>query len=246
MQLTVGLHIGKLVPSSDGFRVSDTSVPERTVMRVLLADNHTLVRAGIRSLLEGVSGVEVVGEASNGQEALTLIKERNPDIVFMDIAMERMNGLEATRRAVKTFPRVRVVILSIHSNEEYVSQALRAGASGYMLKDAAPSELELAINAVGNGATYLSPTISRQVVDDYLRRVSQKETTPLEMLTPRQREVLQLVAEGSSTKEIARKLDLGIKTVETHRAQLMERLDIHEIAGLVRYAIRHGLVSSER
>jgi len=215
-------------------------------MRVLLADNHTLVRAGIRSLLESISGVEVVAEASDGQEALTLIKERNPDIVFMDIAMERMNGLEATRRAGKTFPRVRVIILSIHSNEEYVSQALRAGASGYMLKDAAPSELELAINAVANGATYLSPTISRQVVDDYLRRVNQKEATPLEMLTPRQREVLQLVAEGSSTKEIAQKLDLGVKTVETHRAQLMERLDIHDIAGLVRYAIRHGLVSSER
>jgi len=246
LQLTSSLNIGKFVPCSDAVRVSDTSVPEHTVMRVLLADNHTLVRAGIRSLLENVSGVEVVGEAADGQEALTLIKERNPDIVFMDIAMERMNGLEATRRAVKTFPRVRVIILSVHSNEEYVSQALRAGACGYMLKDAAPSELEIAIHAVANGATYLSPTISRQVVDDYLRRVSEKESTPLEMLTPRQREVLQLVAEGSSTKEIAQKLDLGIKTVETHRAQLMERLDIHDIAGLVRYAIRHGLVSSER
>src|SRR6266481_232557 len=188
-------------------------------MRVLLADNHTLVRAGIRSLVESVPGVEVVGEAADGQEALTLIKERNPDIVFMDIAMERMNGLEA---------------------------ALRAGASGYMLKDAAPAELEIAIHAVASGATYLSPAISRQVVDDYLRRVSEKEATPLGMLTPRQREVLQLVAEGWSTKEIAQKLDLGIKTVETHRAQLMDRLDIHDIAGLVRYAIRHGLVSSER
>lgn len=214
--------------------------------RILLVDNHTLVRAGIRSLLEGLTGVEVVGEAADGREALVLIKERNPDIVFMDVAMEGMNGLEATRRAVKSFPRVRVIVLSIHSNEEYVSQALRAGASGYMLKDAAPSELEIAINAVANRATYLSPAVSRQVVDDYLRRVSDEEATPVEMLTPRQREVLQLVAEGCSTKEVAQKLDLGIKTVETHRTQLMERLGIHDIAGLVRYAIRQGLVSPER
>jgi DNA-binding NarL/FixJ family response regulator len=214
-------------------------------MRILLVDNHTLVRAGIRSLLEVLPGVDIVGEAADGREALALIKERNPDIVFMDIAMEGMNGLEATRRAVKSFPRVRVIILSIHSNEEYVSQALRAGASGYMLKDAAPSELEIAINAVATGATYLSPAVSRQVVDDYLRRVSDEETTPVEMLTPRQREVLQLVAEGCSTKEVAQKLDLGIKTVETHRTQLMERLDIHDVAGLVRYAIRHGLVNSD-
>ncbi|MBI3769841.1 MAG: response regulator transcription factor [Deltaproteobacteria bacterium] len=212
----------------------------------MLVDNHTLVRAGIRSLLEGLTGVEVVGEAADGREALVLIKERNPDIVFMDVAMEGMNGLEATRRAVKSFPRVRVIVLSIHSNEEYVSQALRAGASGYMLKDAAPSELEIAINAVANRATYLSPAVSRQVVDDYLRRVSDEEATPVEMLTPRQREVLQLVAEGCSTKEVAQKLDLGIKTVETHRTQLMERLGIHDIAGLVRYAIRQGLVSPER
>ncbi len=214
--------------------------------RILLVDNHTLVRAGVRSLLEVLPSVQVVGEAADGREALLLIKERNPDLVFMDIAMEGMNGLEATRRVVKSFPRVRVVMLSIHSNEEYVSQALRAGASGYMLKDAAPAELEIAINAVSGGATYLSPAVSRQVVDDYLRRVHEQEATAAEMLTPRQREVLQLIAEGCSTKEIAQRLDLGIKTVETHRTQLMERLDIHDIAGLVRYAIRHGLVSPER
>jgi DNA-binding NarL/FixJ family response regulator len=214
-------------------------------MRILLADNHTLVRAGIRSLLEALPGVHVVGEAADGREALTMTKERQPDVVFMDIAMEGMNGLEATRRVVKNHPRTRVIILSIHCNEEYVSQALRAGASGYMLKDAAPAELEIAINAVGNGATYLSPTVSRRVVDDYLRRVG-ANAMPMETLTPRQREVLQLVAEGCSTKEIARKLDVSIKTVETHRMQLMERLDIHDIAGLVRYAIRSGLVSPEQ
>ena len=215
------------------------------MIRILLADNHTLVRAGIRSLVESLPGIEVVGEAADGREALALIKERTPDIVFMDIAMEGMNGLEATRRAVKSFPRVRVIILSIHSNEEYVSQALRAGASGYMLKDAVPAELEVAIKAMMSGATYLSPTISRGVVDEYLRRLG-GDTAPIQLLTPRQREVLQLVAEGYSTKEIAQRLGLGIKTIETHRTALMERLDIHDIAGLVRYAIRHGLVSSER
>jgi DNA-binding NarL/FixJ family response regulator len=214
-------------------------------VRIVLVDNHTLVRAGIRSLLEQLPGVEVVGEAADGREALALVDERTPDIVFMDIAMEGMNGLEATRRIVKSFPRVRVIMLSIHSNEEYVSQALRAGASGYMLKDAAPAELEIAINAVGGGATYLSPAVSRRVVDDYLRRMGE-DATPAEMLTPRQREVLQLIAEGCSTKDIARRLDLGIKTVETHRMQLMDRLGIHDIAGLVRYAIRSGLVSPER
>lgn len=215
-------------------------------MRIVLADNHTLVRAGIRALLEALPGIEVVGEAADGREALTMIKDCNPDIVFMDIAMEGMNGLEATRRAAKSFPRSRVIILSIHSNEEYVSQALRAGAAGYMLKDAAPAELELAVKAVMDGSTYLSPAVSRRVVDDYLRRGGGSEMPPLEVLTPRQHEVLQLIAEGCSTKDIARRLDLGIKTVETHRTQLMERLDIHEIAGLVRYAIRHGLVSPER
>ena len=213
-------------------------------MRILLADNHTLVRAGIRSLLETLPGVEVIGEAADGREALTMTKEHRPDVVFMDIAMEGMNGLEATRRIVKNHPRTRVIILSIHCNEEYVSQALRGGASGYMLKDAAPAELEIAVNAVGSGATYLSPAVSRHVVDDYLRRVG-GDARQVDTLTPRQREVLQLVAEGCSTKEIARKLDVSIKTVETHRTQLMKRLDIHDIAGLVRYAIRWGLVSPE-
>jgi DNA-binding NarL/FixJ family response regulator len=216
------------------------------VTRILLVDNHTLVRAGVRSLLEMLPDVQVVGEAADGREALLLIKERTPDIVFMDIGMEEMNGLEATRRIAKSFPQVCVIMLSIHSNEEYVSQALRAGARGYMLKDAAPSELEIAINAVSGGATYLSPSVSRHVVDDYLRWLNDKEETAAEMLTPRQREVLQLIAEGCSTKEIAQKLDLGIKTIETHRMQLMERLAIHDIAGLVRYAIRHGFVSPER
>ena len=213
-------------------------------IQVLLVEDHTLVRAGIRSLLKGFHGVEVVAEAGNGREALPLIKKYHPDVVVMDVAMPEMNGLEATKRITKDFPRVRVIVLSMHASEEYVWQALQAGACGYLLKDASAEELEIALRAVIKGETYLSPAISKHVVSAYIRRVS-GETGSVEVLTPRQREVLQLIAEGHSTKEIAQKLDIGIKTVETHRAQLMERLDIHDLAGLVRYAIRIGIVRPE-
>lgn len=213
-------------------------------VRILLADDHTLMRAGIRSLLEKIPGVEVVGEAADGREALGLVKARLPNVVLMDIAMSGLNGLEATARVVKEFPQVRVIILSMHANEEYVLQTLRTGASGYLLKDAATAELELAIQAVARGDTYLSPAISKRVIDDYLGRVN-GEKTPLDQLTPRQREILQLIAEGKSTKEIAFLLNVSIKTVETHRLQLMDRLGIHDIPGLVRHAMRIGLVPPE-
>ena len=213
-------------------------------MRILLADDHSLVRAGIRSLLEEISGVEVVGEASNGREALELIRTELPDLVLMDIAMKELGGLEALPRITKNFPTVKVIILSAHANEEYVIRALRSGAAGYMLKDAATLELELAIRAVGQGKTYLSPSISRTVIDSYLERVG-STSSPIEQLTARQREILQLIAEGRNTKEIAGTLDISVKTVEAHRLQLMARLDIHDVPGLVRYAIRSGLVSSD-
>jgi DNA-binding NarL/FixJ family response regulator len=212
--------------------------------RVLLADDHALVRAGIRSLLEKISGIEVVGEASNGREALELIKTQLPDLVLMDIAMRDLGGLETLPRITKNFAGVKVVILSAHSNEEYVIRALRSGAAGYMLKDAATMELELAISAVAQGQTYLSPSISRTVIDSYLERVG-SASSPIEQLTSRQREVLQLIAEGKNTKEIAATLGISVKTVEAHRLQLMARLDIHDVPGLVRYAIRAGLVSSD-
>ena len=215
-----------------------------SAIRVLLADDHGLVRAGIRSLLEKTPGVEVVGEASNGREALELIRTQLPKLVLMDIAMRELGGLEALPRITKDFPSVKVIILSAHANEEYVIRALRSGAAGYMLKDAATAELELAINSVAQGKTYLSPSISRTVIDSYLERVG-GESGPLEHLTPRQREILQLIAEGKNTKEIAYLLGISVKTVETHRLQLMARLDIHDVPGLVRYAIRSGLVSSE-
>ncbi|HEX4646999.1 MAG TPA: response regulator transcription factor [Verrucomicrobiae bacterium] len=213
-------------------------------VRILLADDHTLMRAGIRSLLEKIPGVEVVGEAADGREALALVRAQLPNLVLMDIAMSGLNGLEATARVVKEFPQVRVIILSMHANEEYVVQTLRTGASGYLLKDAATAELELAILAVARGDTYLSPAISKRVIDDYLGRVI-GEKTPLDQLTPRQREILQLIAEGKSTKEIAFLLNVSIKTVETHRLQLMDRLGIHDIPGLVRHAMRLGLVPPE-
>jgi DNA-binding NarL/FixJ family response regulator len=222
-----------------------------STIRVLLADDHTLVRAGIRSLLETLPGIKVVAEASNGIEALNLIDQFHPDVVLMDIAMSELNGLEATSRVLKDYPNTKVIILSMHANEEYVWKALRMGAKGYLLKDAGMAELELAVKAVVRGETYLSPPISRQVISDYVSRVSSDQEKQsltgqeTERLTPRQREILRLIAEGYTTQAIAQKLDISIKTVETHRTQLMERLDIHDIAGLVRYAIRIGLVKPE-
>jgi DNA-binding NarL/FixJ family response regulator len=220
-------------------------------MRILLADDHTLVRAGIRSLLEGAPDVESIDEAGDGREALARIVEQKPDIALVDITMPGLNGLELLARVTKESPRTRVVILSMHSSPSYVSTALRAGAAGYLLKDAAAEELPLVLRAVMRGETYLSPAISKVVVDGFLRRASDEPPAPdsplpLDGLTPRQREILQLVAEGKSTKEVAALLELGVKTVETHRSQIMERLQIHDIAGLVRYAVRVGLVSVDK
>lgn len=214
-------------------------------VRVLLADDHALVRAGLRKLLESLPDIEVVGEADDGQAVLALAEQLHPHLVLMDIAMPGLNGLEAAARLTKAHPQIRVLILSMHQNEDYVRQALRAGAAGYLLKDAAPVELEHALKAVLRGQTYLSPAVSKGVMSDYVQRLRGEES-PGEALTPRQREVLQLVAEGKSTKEIARRLELSVKTVETHRSQLMKQLDLHDVAALVRYAIRTGLISSEK
>jgi DNA-binding NarL/FixJ family response regulator len=221
-------------------------------IRIMLADDHTLVRAGIRALLQNISEVEVVAEADDGREALKLIASLQPDIVLMDIAMPNLNGLEAAARVTKEFPNVRVIILSMYANEEYVLQSLRAGAAGYLLKGARAAELELAVASVARGETYLSPAASKHVIVDYVQRSAgdavpgQDERNPIERLTPRQREILQLIAEGRSTKEIAQTLDISVKTAETHRTQMMERLGIHDIAGLVRYAIRAGLVDPQQ
>lgn len=186
-------------------------------LRVILTDDHALVRAGIRVLLERLPGVEVVGEAGNGREALELVKAVMPNLVFLDISMAELGGLEALPRIVSGFPAVKVLILSGYANEEYVLRALRWGAAGYMLKDAAAEELGLAIKAVTQGQIYLSPSVSRTVVESYLRRAAGEEG-PIEPLTARQREVLQLIAEGRNTKEIAHLLGISIKTAEAHRS----------------------------
>jgi DNA-binding NarL/FixJ family response regulator len=213
------------------------------VTRVLLVDDHTLVRAGMRALLQNLPGVEVVGEARNGREALELVRLESPNLVLMDLAMPDLGGLEVLPRIIKHFPRVKVVVLSVHANEEYVIRALRSGASGYMLKDSATVELELAIKSVARGEIYLSPSIAGTVIESYLQRVS-GASSPLEQLTPRQREILKMIAEGKTTREVASTLEISVKTVETHRLQLMARLNIHDVPGLVRYAVRNGIVNA--
>ena len=210
-------------------------------IRVLLADDHTLVLAGIRGLLTKLDGVEVVGEAADGHETLRLAEALRPNIVLLDIAMPGMNGLEVAQRLSELDPSIRVIILSMHASEEYVLRALRAGAAGYLLKDSAVAELELAIRAVVRGETYLSPPVSKRVVDEYVSRTG-GTPDPLDSLTPRQREILQLVAEGHTSKDIAQRLGLSYRTVETHRNQMMKRLGVTDIAGLVRFAVRSGVV----
>lgn len=213
-------------------------------IQILIADDHSLVRAGFRSLLEKLDGCEVVADVGDGREALRLTEQLQPDVVLMDVKMPGLNGLEATARISRDFPNVRVVMLSMYTNEEYVIQALRAGAAGYLLKDAAITELQLAVQAAVRGEMYLSPAISKRVLMDYVKLVGGGGGM-LDALTARQREVLQLIAEGRSVKEIAQLLQISVKTAEAHRTQIMERLDIHDVTGLVRFAIRAGLVTPE-
>jgi DNA-binding NarL/FixJ family response regulator len=212
-------------------------------IRILLADDHALVRAGMQSLLESAEGFQVVGQASNGREAVRLAKALKPDVALLDIAMPELNGLDAARRLGSECPEVRVLILSMHTDPGYVREAMEAGTAGYVLKDAGVEELELAIRAALRGERYLDPRVSKHVIEGYVRGLPSPEGPAL---TPRQREILQLIAEGRSTREIAQRLHVSVKTVETHRAQLMDRLGIRDVAGLTRYAIRIGLVSGER
>ena len=221
-----------------------------TKVRVLLADDHTLMRAGLRKLVDSFEGFSVIAEAGDGREAIQLARELTPDIALLDIAMPKLNGLDATALIVKSASPTQVVILSMHTAENYVLEALRAGATGYVVKHAAVDELERALRAVQNGERWLSPVVSRYLLDDYLRLV-RKETDVQpsagpELLTPRQREILQLIAEGCTTREMAERLCVSARTVETHRAQIMERLNLHDIASLTRFAIRSGLVDPER
>ena len=212
-------------------------------LRVLLVDDHTLVRSGMRALLETLPDVTVVGEAASGRDALCAIAEQAPDVALMDITMPDMNGLSATERVSREHPRVAVLIVSMHADQEFVARALRAGARGYLLKDSSRAELETAVRTVARGGTYLSPAVAKPEVDGSVTR-GEAPVEPVERLSPRQREILQLIAEGRTTKEVAARLGVSVKTAETHRSTLMKRLDVHDVAGLVRFAIRVGIASA--
>jgi DNA-binding NarL/FixJ family response regulator len=211
-------------------------------IRVLLVDDHELMRAGLRALLKELAEIEVVGEACNGREGLGLLETLQPEVVLMDVMMPEMNGLDATSRIVRKFPDVRVIVLSVNIDEQHVLQAVHAGASGYLPKNIGPAELEQAIRAVHQGHKHFSASVAKHLVTG-LREGSRSSS--LERLSPRQREILQLVAEGNTSKEIAGKLNISVKTAEMHRGELMKILDIHDVAGLVRFAIRVGLVSPD-
>ena len=211
-------------------------------IRILLADDHTLMRKGLRSLLEKIEDFEVVAEAQNGRTTVHLAQELEPDIVIMDISMPDLNGIDATLQIIEKCPKSRVIGLSIHSDRRFVTQMLKAGASGYLLKDCAFEELEDAIRKAHDGQMYLSPKVAGTVVKDYVSRVSKSEASVYTLLSEREREVLQLLAEGKSTKEIAASLFVSVKTIETHRQNIMKKLGIYNIPDLVKYAIREGLI----
>jgi DNA-binding NarL/FixJ family response regulator len=213
---------------------------------VIRADDHTLVRAGIRALLEKLPGVKVTGEAGDGREVLNQVKAQPPDVVLMDISMPGLNGLEAAERMARDFPDVRIIILSMHNNEEYVLRSIKAGASGYLLKKAATAELETALHRVVDGEIYLSQEISLQLHRQFPLQEIADRKGPFEQLTGRQREILQLIAEGRNTKQIGETLKVSPKTIEYHRMKLMNCLNVHDIPGLVRFALRVGLIPEEK
>jgi DNA-binding NarL/FixJ family response regulator len=210
-------------------------------IKVLLAEDHTIVRQGIRSLLEPQMDIEVIGEAEDGLDAVKKTEELRPDVVIMDISMPKLNGIDATRLIKKNVPNAKVLVLTMHELQEYVEQILRAGASGYLVKKTAMSELINAIRAVNQGLSFLSPSVSKKIVDKYIKKTMDKGTEK-EPITGRERQILQLIAEGHSNKEIAKILSLSIRTVEAHRLSIMDKLDIHDVAGLTRYAIQKGLI----
>ena len=215
-------------------------------IRVLIADDHKIMLAGLRSLLEKQTDFDVVGEAENGRKAVQMAQEKEPDVVVMDVSMPDLNGMEATVQIIESLPETKVIALSMHSDKRFVMGMLKAGASGYLLKDCASQELANAILQVAGGKKYLSPEITGVVIDDFLQGASSDEVmSATSKLSPREREVLQLIAEGWSTKQIASHLYVSIKTIETHRRQIMKKLDLHNIADLTKYAIREGLTSIE-
>jgi DNA-binding NarL/FixJ family response regulator len=215
-----------------------------TAIRIVLADDHTVMRNGLRLLLERQANLTVVGEAADGREAVTLAAEHKPDVVVMDIAMPHLNGVEAARQIVNQSPQIAVVILSMHSDESYVIRSLKAGARAYLLKDSAEADLIEAIRAISVGKSFFSPAVSRLLKEDYMRQLDKMGAEDTyELLTTREREVLQLVAEGQSNKEVANLLNLSLYTVETHRTHILQKLNLHSVPELILYAVRKGIIS---
>lgn len=213
-------------------------------IRIVLADDHTMVRSGLRSLLERQPDFTVVAEASDGREAVAFVEAHSPDVVVLDIAMPNLNGIEAARQIVAKWPAIAIVVLSMHSDEGYVLRALKAGARGYLLKDSPEADLIGAVRAVNEGKAFFSPAISRMLVDDYVRQLQQRGVVDsYELLTPREREILQMLAEGKSNKEIAGKLNLSLHTVDTHRTNMLQKLNLHSLPELILYAVRKGVIS---
>jgi DNA-binding NarL/FixJ family response regulator len=210
--------------------------------RVLLVEDHTVVRQGLRKILENDPQIEIIGEVGNGREALSAAERLTPNVAIVDISLPSLNGIEVTRQLAKVAPNTRVLILSMHTDEAYVRQSLKAGAKGYLLKDADDQDLLRAVSALSGGGSYFSPVISRMLLDGYLHDGPQVSTDELSVLSDREREVLQLVAEGKSNKEVAQLLNLSVSTVESHRKHIMEKLDLHNTAAMVRFAVRKGII----
>lgn len=214
------------------------------MIRILLADDHIIMRNGLRLLLERQPDLSVVGEASNGREAVDLTESLNPDVVVMDVAMPQLNGVEATRQIVAKHPRTAVVILSMHSDESYVIRSLKAGARAYLLKDSAEADLIAAIRAISDGKSFFSPAVSKLLHEDYMRQLEDRDAEDsYELLTAREREILQLIAEGKANKDIANLLNLSLYTVETHRTHILQKLNLHSVPELILYAVRKGIIS---
>jgi DNA-binding NarL/FixJ family response regulator len=214
-------------------------------IRIIIADDHEIMREGLRAMIEKQPDMEIVAEAENGRTAVKLAREQKPDVFIMDVSMPDLNGIEATRQIVAEVPKVKVLALSMHSDSQFVSEMLTAGVSGYLLKDCAFEELTRAIYAVYKNQSYLSPSIAHMVIKDYVQQQSTDEASASSILTAKEREVLQLIAEGRTTKQIASSLHVSVKTIETHRKKIMEKLNIHSVAELTKFAIRQGLTSLE-
>jgi DNA-binding NarL/FixJ family response regulator len=215
------------------------------MIRILIADDHRIMRQGLRSLLEKQPNMEVVAEAENGRGAVQLVRQLSPGVVLMDVAMPDLNGIEATKQILQEAPEVRVIALSMHKDRTFVSRMLQAGAKGYLLKDTAFEEIARAVNEVMAGRIFLDPPIAEMVIEDYARKMKRFDAEEANLLTPREREVLQLIAEGRTTKQIAGRLNVSVKTIETHRRQIMDKLNLHSIAELTKYAVRKGITSPE-